>query len=527
MTPGPTKYATSRIDDITSCFELFLTDSIATSVVNMTNLEGKRIYGDNWKEVTQTDIRAYVGLLILTGVYRSRNESTSSLWDAESGRTLFRATMSLQKFHMLSWVIRFDNRDTRPGRCQQDKLAAVREVWDKWVERLPLIYNPGPNITVDERLVAFRGRCPFKQYMPSKPSKYGIKIWAACDAKTSYAWNMQVYTGKAADGVPEKNQGKRVVLEMTSGLKGHNITCNNFFTSYALGQEFLQKKLTMVGTIRRNKPELPPAFLSTLDRDRFSTRFAFTDTHTLVSYCPKKRKNVLLMTTLHRDVSVSTREDKKPDAILDYNKNKGGVDNLDKVTGTYFCQRKTARWPMVVFFNISDVSAYNAFVVWIEVNPAWKQGKYFKRRLFLEELGKALVAPHIQQRQHLPRTPTSAGLVREMQGQEARSPVARESGKRRGHQTAASFCQLRLAVASCSIKQHGDDAAMDATGGKQATKRQNSTAIVASVMIEQRAEPRDEEAMRESAPVTAGSGHQGPVPSWHKSPASRWLLLSL
>ncbi|XP_036958596.1 piggyBac transposable element-derived protein 4-like [Acanthopagrus latus] len=412
-------------------FELFLTDSIKNIVVNMTNLEGKRVYKDNWKEVTQTDMNAYMGVLILAGVYRSRNESTSSLWDAESGRTIFRATMSLQKFHMLSRVIRFDNRDTRPGRRQQDKLAAIREVWDKWVERLPLIYNPSPNFTVDERLVAFRGRCPFKQYMPSKPSKYGIKIWATCDASTSYAWKMQVYTGKSADGVPEKNQGKRVVLEMTAGLKGHNITCDNFFTSDTLGQELLQKKLTMVGTIRRNKPELPPALLATQDRDRFSSRFAFTDTHTLVSYCPKKRKNVLLMTTLHRDAAVSTREDKKPNAILDYNRNKGGVDNLDKVTGTYSCQRKTARWPMVVFFNMLDVSAYNAFVLWMEVNPRWKQGKCFKRRLFLEELGKAMLAPSIQQHQHLPRTPASAGLVREIQGGEARSPAARERGDKR------------------------------------------------------------------------------------------------
>ena len=44
---------------------------------------------------------------------------------------------------------------------------------------------------------------------------------------------------------------------------------------------------------------------------------------------------------------------------------------------------------MVVFFNILDVSAYNAFVVWMEVNPDWKQGKFFKRRLFLEELGES------------------------------------------------------------------------------------------------------------------------------------------
>ena len=100
-------------------------------------------------------------------------------------------------------------------------------------------------MTVDECLVAFRGRCPFRQYMPNKPAKYGIKIWAACDAQSSYAWNMQVYTGKSPGEAPEKNQGMRVVLDMAEGLNGHNITCDNFFTSYALGEELLKREVTM------------------------------------------------------------------------------------------------------------------------------------------------------------------------------------------------------------------------------------------------------------------------------------------
>lgn len=49
--------------------------------------------------------------------------------------------------------------------------------------------------------------------------------------------------------------------------------------------------------------------------------------------------------------------------VLDYNETKGGVDNLDKVTATYSCRHMTARWPLVIFFHIIDVSAYNAFVI--------------------------------------------------------------------------------------------------------------------------------------------------------------------
>ena len=75
----------------------------------------------------------------------------------------------------------------------------------------------------------------------------------------------------------------------------------------------------------------------------------------------------------------------------------------------------TARWPVAVFHKILDVSACNAYVVWTAIDPAWNQGKCLKRRLFLAELGKALVTPLIQRRQHLPRTPAYGSLVRSLQ----------------------------------------------------------------------------------------------------------------
>ncbi|KAL6455523.1 hypothetical protein MHYP_G00360630 [Metynnis hypsauchen] len=52
------------------------------------------------------------------------------------------------------------------------------------------------------------------------------------------------------------------------------------------------------------------------------------------------------MSTLHKEAAVSSGSDKKSIIILDYNKNKGGVDALDKLTATYTCQRMTRRWPM-------------------------------------------------------------------------------------------------------------------------------------------------------------------------------------
>ncbi|KAF3833113.1 hypothetical protein F7725_026778 [Dissostichus mawsoni] len=90
-------------------------------------------------------------------------------------------------------------------------------------------------------------------------------------------------------------------------------------------------------------------------------------------------------------------------------------DGRRMVTSVYTCKRMTARWPLVVFFNILDVSAYNSFVLGSEINPAWNQGKCNKRRLFMEEVGRQLVIPHIQRRKVLPRTPAAASLVMEVQ----------------------------------------------------------------------------------------------------------------
>lgn len=68
-------------------------------------------------------------------------------------------------------------------------------------------------------IISPTGRCLFRQYMPGKPTRYGIKIWVACDARSSYAWKMQVYASKPDKlGPLEKNLATRVVMDLTEGL---------------------------------------------------------------------------------------------------------------------------------------------------------------------------------------------------------------------------------------------------------------------------------------------------------------------
>jgi len=46
------------------------------------------------------------------------------------------------------------------------------------------VYNLHRDVSVDEAMVAFKGRSTLKQYMPMKPVKQGFKVWMLVDAHT-------------------------------------------------------------------------------------------------------------------------------------------------------------------------------------------------------------------------------------------------------------------------------------------------------------------------------------------------------
>ena len=73
--PSPTRYAVSMIDDIRSSFQVIMNNNLSDIVLKMTNIEGRRVYGDNWENLDAVTLEAYIGILLLAGVYRSHGES--------------------------------------------------------------------------------------------------------------------------------------------------------------------------------------------------------------------------------------------------------------------------------------------------------------------------------------------------------------------------------------------------------------------------------------------------------------------
>ncbi|KAF2891025.1 hypothetical protein ILUMI_15148 [Ignelater luminosus] len=146
-------------------------------------------------------------------------------------------------------------------------------------------------------LVPVRSRCSFKMYLPKKPCKYGIKVMCMCDSRTHYLCNALVYTGKGERvnnnlSVPTNDLLKLIPpIERTN----RNIVVDNWFTSIELCEKLREKKLTVLGTLRMNKPQIPLEFKPNRKRAVRSIVFGHANGITICSYVPEKNRAVVVI----------------------------------------------------------------------------------------------------------------------------------------------------------------------------------------------------------------------------------------
>lgn len=350
------------------------------------------------------ELRGFIGLLIYSAIFKSGEESVHSLFATDgSGREIFRCSMTKERFLFLLQTIRFDNPSDREERKKNDKAAAISNVFEKFINNCQDLYTPGVHLCVDEMLVGFRGRCAFKMYMPMKPNKYGIKVQCLTDSRTHYLLNAYIYTGTGSDGKYLTEEERQNLLKPTQAVlslakaqfgTNRNITTDNWYSSVELTNELLKRGLTTVGTLKKNKNEIPPQFLPHRNREEKSSLYGFTENLTLLSYVPKVNKAVLLISSMHHSRE-DDPESNKPEMIALYNRTKGGVDTVDQLCANYSSSRRTRRWPVKIFFTLVNVSAgVNGYIL----HQSFSTTPRLTRMNFMKELAKALVSPLMQRR---------------------------------------------------------------------------------------------------------------------------------
>lgn len=132
----------------------------------------------------------------------------------------------------------------------------------------------------------------------------------------------------------KEKQSSRIVLELVNDLlnKGYRIYLDNFYTSIHLAELLCQNNTDIVGTMRINRIGIPSEIKTKqLENNEYIVRYKGK----LMVLKWKDIKDVLLLNSIHNDektmIEKRGRSQEKPNVVLDYNKNMGGVDLGDGV----------------------------------------------------------------------------------------------------------------------------------------------------------------------------------------------------
>lgn len=357
-------------------------------------------------EIFKEELQAFLAINVAMGLLRL--PQVSNYWSkVEIFETpWFPAIMSRDRFFfLLRYLSLVDSTgQKKKGEQGYDPLFKVRPIIDHLSGVFLQYYQPGRELSVDEMMIGTRCRISFLQYMPKKPTRFGIKVWVNAEAKTGYVLTFQVYTGAMTreTGDEGRSLGHRVVMNLMEPFlgKGHRLFVDNFYSSIPLFLDLLSKNTYATGTIVSNRKYFPQG-LKDLKGCLDIGSYKFATSSKLLACIWRDRRDVYMLSTMHNN-SVSTvlkrpkgEKDKKlipcPTCIIDYNQNMGGVDLMDQQLSYYsLTQRRSIKWWKKVFWRLVDVTIINSWIIFRTNNPRSPIDTQFKYRV---ELCRQLVQP--------------------------------------------------------------------------------------------------------------------------------------
>ena len=360
---------------------LFFSPDMYQLIAQQTNLYAKRRIDSagtrsktDWYDTTADEIKAFLGASIVMGIMKTPVQDLFWYKDKLFHPSCLENKFSRHRFEQLQQYLHTadTSNSNQPAttRANSDRLAQIRPVLDKVQSACLKEYAPHCEVSIDEAMIGFSGRLSFKQYVPLKPTKRGIKVWVRADPYNGYVNDFQVYTGRVRGG-PEKDLGSRVVKDLMAPIldKGHRLFCDSFFSSPALFKELLENETYGCGTVKANRKGLPPNLQLLKPKTQGESIVQQKGDMQVITWRDKKVLNIL--STIDGEPTNVNRKQKDgsivqvpcPHAVMAYNQHMNGVDHADQLRATYSTARKSLKWWKYIFYFLFDICIVNAFIL--------------------------------------------------------------------------------------------------------------------------------------------------------------------
>lgn len=342
---------------------------------------------NSWKDVTEAELKVFVGHLLLMGILRK--SEIEKYWKTSGvGVTpFFGKFLSRNRFtSILSNLHICDDRQNPPfGSPGHDPLAKIRSFASMCEENFKFTYTPKRDLSLDESCCPWKGRLRFKVYNPRKPARFHIKLFQICEATSGYIVGFSVYTGKDScidEGVclfDECSTTTKVVMTLSNRCnlldKGYRLFFDNYYTSPELLEELLHRDTLSVGTVRTNRRGFPQALRQAKLKTGESCFRRSKDINgqpgSMLALKWFDKRDVNLLSTSHAATEEWTgkldRRDRtpiyKPSCIVDYIQKMGGVDLSDQLMNYYSFLRKTCKWWRKLWLHMLNMLILNAYIL--------------------------------------------------------------------------------------------------------------------------------------------------------------------
>ena len=148
-------------------------------------------------DITVEEMYTFFGLVIQMG--HDPRHSLKDYWSRDElyYTPFYSNVMARDRFFHILRFLHFENNENPPNHDDPDydRLWKIRKIFDTLNNKFCELYNPTEQLAVDEVIVLYKGRVAFRQYIPKKHKRFGIKIYKLCDS-LGYTYDMSVYVGK-------------------------------------------------------------------------------------------------------------------------------------------------------------------------------------------------------------------------------------------------------------------------------------------------------------------------------------------
>jgi hypothetical protein len=344
--------------------------------------------GRHWESTSGAEIKAWVASVIwwCLGV----TQSMECYWADSYERSKMKQWFSYKRWVQLKRFFKVSS-PVEDDANKGDKLQKVREIWDDFIGRCKMLFALAQQIGIDEAIKKFKGRCSFKQYIKSKPVRWGLKIFCVCCSLTGYLWNATIYVGKddtEEDKKKEISTTHFLVKNLLTPLSGKNHIAHmdNWFTSIPLFNDLAVLLIWCCGTIRVNRKGLCKYVTmlkkeeTTLKKNPGTIRWASYGYLCYISWFAKRAVHMLTNCYMPQAVSENQpstvmhwfsekgekvqREIPRPPAVSEYNLYMGAVDMFDQYRSYVKIELRSRKFWHPLFWFIIEAALINSWLLY-------------------------------------------------------------------------------------------------------------------------------------------------------------------